>query len=160
MKREITENYTYQDLTFILAEELETWVDMRFKGSDELIGAYEIESIITSCLKDVGLRLRIVDQSDNSELMFEQFKNYMSPIHVRVIESKLPSPDEVIKHMKENRPEMYEQVFGEEKWLYRKNKDEQWQDVTTLKSHMPFEVCAQYWINKGHEFIKDLKTKK
>jgi len=65
--------YTDQDLSFRLAEELETWVDICFKGNDELILAYEIESVIRSCLEDVGLRLRVSDplkfESNKSQLL-------------------------------------------------------------------------------------------
>ena len=57
----VTTPYTQQDLTFKIADMLEQVLDMKYSGSDELINAYEIESVLHSVIDTLGLQLTITD---------------------------------------------------------------------------------------------------
>ena len=55
--------YNQQELTFKLADQLESAVDIRFSGTNIVVNAYELEGLISDYIENIGMKLVIIDMA-------------------------------------------------------------------------------------------------
>lgn len=66
--------WTQQDLTFKIAERLEQCMDVRYKDTDIMVNAYDIESTLSSIIESLGMKLIIVEKQNFDSSLGDPFE--------------------------------------------------------------------------------------